>query len=380
MCADTYTEVSKQSWFSRLGGAVKGILGGLLLIIVAFPLLFWNEGRAVKRYKTLQEGAGAVISVSCDSVDQNNSGKLVHMTGLAQTEEMLTDPVFGVSRKAIKLRRSVEMYQWDEDAESRTKKKMGGGTETVTTYTYKKVWSESLIDSGKFRQSGHDNPGAMTYQTYELVAQSVTVGAFSLSTSLIAKIRAYSAVNPAEGEGPADSAAIRRQPGGFYIGADPATPQIGDLRVAFSAVEPQVISLVSGQQGVSFEPYVTKNGGTIQLLQIGEVSEDEMFLTAQRHNKMLTWALRAGGFLLMLFGFSMVFKLLSVLGDVVPVLGSIIGAGTGLIALLLSLALSSVTIAAAWIFYRPLLGVALLALTVGLALLIRRKMAAARPD
>ena len=105
-----------------------------------------------------------------------------------------------------------------------------------------------------------------------------------------------------------------------------------------------------------------------------------MFLTAQRHNKMLTWALRAGGFLMMLLGFSMVFKLLSVLGDVVPVLGSIIGAGTGLIALLLSLALSSVTIAAAWIFYRPLLGVALLALTVGLALLIRRKMAAARPD
>lgn len=379
MSADSYTEVTKQSWFSRIGGAIKGIFIGLLLIVVAFPLLFWNEGRAVARYKTLQEGAGAVIPVTCDSVDQNNSGRLVHMTGMAQTGETLTDPVFGVSRNALKLRRQVEMFQWDEEAESRTKKKMGGGTETVTTYSYSKIWSDSLIDSGAFRQPGHDNPGAMPYQTLELVARDVSVGAFTLSASLIAKINAYSTVAPEEGVGPEDSTMTRRQPGGFYIGADPASPQIGDLRVTFAAVEPQIISLVSGQKGATFEPYKTKAGGTIQLLQIGEVGAPEMFQTAQHHNKLLTWALRAGGFLLMLIGFSMVFKLLSVLGDVIPALGSIVGAGTGIMAFMLSLALSVLTIAVAWMFYRPLLGIILLAVSAAAVILFRKKMKAASP-
>ena len=40
------TEVSVESWGSRLGGAFKGILVGIILFILAFPLLFWNEGRA----------------------------------------------------------------------------------------------------------------------------------------------------------------------------------------------------------------------------------------------------------------------------------------------------------------------------------------------
>jgi hypothetical protein len=50
---------------------------------------------------------------------------------------------------------------------------------------------------------------------------------------------------------------------------------------------------------------------------------------------------------------------------VVPVLGHIVEFGTGLLAFVLALALSLITIAIAWIYYRPLLGVALL--VVGLA-------------
>lgn len=39
------TEVQTESYFSRLGNSFKGIGGGLLLFLIAFPLLFWNEGR-----------------------------------------------------------------------------------------------------------------------------------------------------------------------------------------------------------------------------------------------------------------------------------------------------------------------------------------------
>ena len=56
----------------------------------------------------------------------------------------------------------------------------------------------------------------------------------------------------------------------------------------------------------------------------------------------------------------MVVRPLSVLGDVLPGLGTIIGWGTGLVAGVVALVCSLVTIAIAWIVYRPVLGVLLL--------------------
>lgn len=146
MSQDRFTEVTSQSWGSRIGGAFKGIVLGLVLFVLAFPLLFWNEGRAVKTYQTLKEGGRNVVTVAADSVEAANAGHLIHVTGLADTDATLTDPVFNVSAKALKLKRSVEMYQWKEGSSSKTKKKLGGGTETTTEYSYSKEWSERLVN------------------------------------------------------------------------------------------------------------------------------------------------------------------------------------------------------------------------------------------
>ena len=193
MAADSHTVITSESWGSRLGNAIKGVVVGLVLFVAAFPLLFWNEGRAVKRYKTLKEGGGSVITVPADNVDAMNQGKLVHLTGRATTEETLNDPVFGVSANALKLKRTVEMYQWKESSSSSTKKKVGGRTETKKTYTYRKTWSESRIDSSGFdNPSGHENPGTMPHKSTTLVAKNVRLGAFKLSPALVAKIGGFS--------------------------------------------------------------------------------------------------------------------------------------------------------------------------------------------
>ena len=135
MAQDRYTEVTKESWFKRIGNAFKGILFGFLLIGISFVLLFWNEGRAVKTMKTLKEGKGIVVPIRADKLDPENNGKLVHVTGKATTEEILEDSVFNVSIRAIKLKRVVQMYQWKKVVTSKTKKKLGGETETVKTYS-----------------------------------------------------------------------------------------------------------------------------------------------------------------------------------------------------------------------------------------------------
>ena len=76
----------------------------------------------------------------------------------------------------------------------------------------------------------------------------------------------------------------------------------------------------------------------------------------------------------MLVGINLVLKPLSVIADVLPILGTIVSGGTGLISLLLSAIFSMITIAVAWIFYRPLLGIVLIAAAAGLAVLVRRRL------
>ena len=379
MSEDTYAEVSNESWFSRLGGAFKGIIFGLILLLAAFPLLFWNESRAVKTYKTLKEGGGAVVSVN--GFEPANEGKLVHVSGTAATEASLSDPVFGISANALKLRREVEMYQWHESSKSETKKKLGGGTETVTTYSYSTGWSNHAISSSGFKKSaGHENPGSMPYRSEELVAERITLVAFTLPPSLVSKISgSQSLALPSDLPLPEELAGrAKRQDGGLYLGQNPASPQVGDVRIRFAMVPAQEISVVAQQHGSSFVPYQAKAGGAIELLQEGKVPAEAMFKKAEQDNVILTWILRAVGFVLMFAGLSTMFKVLSVAADLLPFLGNIIGAGTGIIAFFLAALLSLLTIAAAWIVARPLLGIGLLVAAVALVLVVKGKLGKAQ--
>ncbi len=380
MSEDRHTEVTEQSWFSRMGESVKSIVFGLIFFIAAFPLLFWNEGRAVKRYKTLKEGSGIVVSVSADRPDTENEGKLVHTSGRAVTDEILSDDLFGISVNALKLQRIAEMYQWQEDVHTETRKKLGGGTETVKTYSYSKVWNTNLNRSESFKKpDSHKNPGAMPYSSRTVTARRITLGAFTLPQSLTDDIGNFTPLSPgADTRIPAGLENARRTENGFYIGNDPLSPQIGDMRITFKMVSPTDISIVAKQISDTFEPYRTRAGGTVELLRNGICSAEEMFQKAQETNVIITWLLRAVGCILMFIGLKMLFGFLSVIADIVPVMGSIVGAGTGIIAFLIASVMSLITISVAWIVYRPLLGILLLIVAAGLTLIVRTKLTKAK--
>ena len=135
MSNDSFTETTSSGWFSRIGNSIKGILFGVVMILVSIVIMFWNEGRAVKTRKTLDEGAKTVVSIPADTLDGPKDGTLVYMTGIANTSAPLQDSEFNVTAPALKLRRSVEMYQWEEETQTETKKKLGGSEETTTTYS-----------------------------------------------------------------------------------------------------------------------------------------------------------------------------------------------------------------------------------------------------
>jgi Transmembrane protein 43 len=176
--ADQFSEISSESWFGRIGSSIVGILFGFIFILVSLALLSWNEGRSVKTAKSLQEGAASVVSVEPSPVNPSNENKLIHVSGQVITsDELLKDPAFAITAHVIRLSRNVAMYQWKEEEKSETKNKLGGGTETVKTFSYEETWSDKRIDSSKFKHpQDHTNPAAMIAQNYTAIAQQVSLG------------------------------------------------------------------------------------------------------------------------------------------------------------------------------------------------------------
>ena len=351
------------------------------MVAISIGLLFWGESRSVKRYKALKSAGGAVVEVASNKVDPAMEGKLIHISGEAKTSGPLADPEFGISEEAIKLIRKVEMYQWVEQVDSKTENKVGGGTETKKTYSYDREWRGSHVDSSKFKVTNqHQNPPKMPYDSATHVAEGVTVGAFTLPKFLISKISGSEqlaieslAKLPAEMR-----AKARLNAGNIYFGADPAAPAVGDVRVSFSVVLPGPVSVMAQQKGNSFVSYETKTGN-VDLLQRGTVPAADMVQSAQDANKVLTWGIRIGGFFLLLIGFGLILKPISVFASVLPFLGRIAEAGMGLVSFLLAAIVWTITVAIAWIVARPLIGIAILVVTVVLVVLAIVKLRKAPP-
>ena len=184
--ADSYTEVTSQNWFSRIGESIKGILFGIIIIPIAIVALWWNEGNSVETANSLKEGAANVVHVSSDKVDAANEKKLIHVTGEAKAVGPVVDDDYGLSVPALRLERKEEIYQWVENKKSETRQKVGGGEETTTTYSYDKKWTDSPVKSAEFKKpDGHSNEGDLIAGNKNISAESVTLGAFKVPESFV---------------------------------------------------------------------------------------------------------------------------------------------------------------------------------------------------
>ncbi|MGN0820945.1 MAG: TMEM43 family protein [Akkermansia sp.] len=413
------TETRVEGWGSRLGKSFGGVIAGIILFFGSIAFLWWNEGRAVTTAKALAEGEGNVVAVKdITKVNSANEGKLVHMSGEASTTETLTDPVFNLPKNAIALSRKVEYYQWVEHSEETREKNVGGSETVTTTYTYSKEWVGTPQDSSAYKEAGHENKVFKTLPDFDVRAKEVSFGAFKLASGQIARIGGseslsleeytipadiannaevqggntlYLHVNPGRAEQPApvnaeqtaavattESAPVEGQPA-----EQPAAQtklvfdneaQIGDVRVQWSFVAPQrTISLVAVQVNNTFEPYTAEDGGgEVDLLTDGVKSAKAMFNDAKSANTMMTWVFRGAGFFAMFLGLSMLVAPLEVLCDILPFLGNIVGAVSKGVCFVIALVISLLDIALAWLFYRPVIGILLLAAVVGVIYLAKK--------
>ena len=356
---------------SKSGGIFGGIVAGIILIIVGIGVLWWNEGRTVKVQKGINEAKKVYVQVKSDKVDSKNDGKLVATNGkldLSESEE-LVDSDFGIKIKSALLNRNVEMYQWVETCET--------DDNDNERCTYKKEWSDSLIDSSDFKESSkHSNPDSMPYESEEFAASNVKMGAYTLPKDLLKRLSTDKKVSNEQlveeyNKSKEDYEVVKN-----YITTvkEDEDPVIGDVRISFEYNDSESVSVLAVQTGDSFSKYVTKSGTNIYRIKEGTHTGEVIIQDMTDENTAIKWLLRLLGVLLEVFGFASIFSPIKKLAGFIPFLGGLVDMATGLIALVLGLSVSLVVIAVAWLRFRPILSICLLAVVAVLVfILIKNK-------
>lgn len=388
-----YTETTYTGYGTRVKNSFKAIGTGFMLFLAGTALLWWNEGRAVKTNDMLNEAeAATVVMENPNKLDNSLEGELVCATALATTEDSLIDQQFGFGAKAIAIKRTVRYYQVQEKSKQEKKDKIGGGEETVTTYTYNRGWVTTPINSEGFHDPGYRkiNFVLTTVPQEDVWAQNVTFGAYTLPESLIRSITSTEPLKPVIAQErlelmneDARHAALRNysssklgnvakshnaEVGQFihvtgnelYFGMTPSSPAVGDVKVTFEKVVPAKVTLIAKVNGNTFEPYKAKNGYTFQTLVMGEKDATEIYEGEHDMNNIMLWAFRIIGILMVIGGLKGIFGFLETLLKVLPFIANILGWGVGVICTVVGVVWSLIVIAIAWLFYRPLLGITLL--------------------
>jgi hypothetical protein len=348
---DSFTEYQTVGWGSRIGNSFIGALFGIVFVVGSIVLIYWNEGRAVEALTALNQAASQLVETNAAAVDAQVNGKLVHLSGMMETSAPARDSLLGVGAPGLlRLKRQVEMYQWKEEQKTETEKNLGGSETKKTTYTYHKEWSGTPIDSGRFHlaQDHHNPPMSVTSATID--GGDVKLGAYRVDPSLLNNVTAFKPFAPST------------LPDGYqnlgdvlYRSQSPSNPAVGDIRITYTAVPAQTMSVVAMATSGVLAPYRGTAGYQVGLVEPGVVAADVMVKEKKQEEKNLTWILRGVGFVVMLIGFLLVGGPLGSLAAFLPFLEGIVDFGVFLIAFILAVPLTLLVIAIAWFAHRPLL-------------------------
>ena len=330
----------------------SGVFAGFIFIVIGTMLLWNGEKNNVNNIKTVKEVGDKVVSVSSKKVNPKNDGKLVVTNGkvdLSGTEA--TDSTFDITVSTPNLKRVVEMYQWVEESETDDNDK--------TIYTYKKEWSESLIDSSEFNQSGHDNPEYMKYESEYFAADKVLIGAFELTESQKEKMTPSKKLSLEDKSISVESYTIQNNY--FTTATDIATPNVGDIRVSYVYNNWKEVTVLAVQTDNTFETFVSKAGKKVNRVEEGKKSASEILVEMKHENKFKKWFVRILGIIIIILGFKALVSFITKLASFIPILGNIINSALGLVMSLIGIIYSLVIIIIAWFRYRPVLSLVLAA-------------------
>ena len=435
--SDSVSVTSHHSYWSRVWNSFKSILWGILLVIISVVLLARNESNYVKQKAALNEWASLINETTSEQINPDFEWKEVHLYwDTASNAETLTDDIFWVKTDNLKLKRTVEMYQWYEESSESCSDNLWWSEDCTTTYDYHKKRSESGIDSNNFYSSEwHQNPSTREFDSLEKEQSPINLWVYTLSNVFVNQLNNYSNINLNEQDikipekyknnsnnsnlpsreniTDTENSTVENNNDNYlygdngdlnntwdiedennveentsekelnnenfhiynnyiYIWKDPNKPVIWDLKITFSHVKTWTISIIWKQAWNELTSYTVTNWRSISLLEQWNVSAEDMFLHAQQANKTMTWALRLIWLLFMYCGFAAMLKFIGTLTKVVPFISKIIWVWTGIISLWLTIIVWFVTIWIAWLTARPIVWISCLVIAIVWTLLLKK--------
>ncbi|MCB9507048.1 MAG: TMEM43 family protein [Myxococcales bacterium] len=360
------TRTTSTGFLGNLKSAIISVPIGILLFLASFAVLFKNEG-------CTEWGEVARKSVVAAPDQAGHAGEFVSVTGTLASSTPLGDPDFLAPGPWVTISRVAEQYAWVEHSSSETRDKVGGGTETVTTYTYDQEWTSSPPDSSRFQETqGHQNV-PMRYNGQDFAVDTVTVGAWSVSVpaarmpsgnllALGAGAEAGSVQTPGvQLLGKAASATVA----GTYIYMDGSAtaPRIGEHRISFRVVPTGIT--VTGFGDASGAQLVAHDHKGDTFLRVIEGDRDAAIASLDLEDAIRKWGLRLAGFLMMWIGLQMVFAPIQAVAGILPIAKKASGFLIALVCFAVAAPLSIVTIIVSMILHSLVAVIIVALLTAG---------------
>jgi len=218
------------------------LVAGALLVLAGVALAALTEQGLIGFRSAAERHGGEVLDLGGNSRPQGtDQGYMVRVSGPVRVVEAPLDVQFNQQASTPVLMRHVEMFQWH-------------AIEAGGPPVYEQDWEDHPVDSSRFAP-GHANPAGFPLQAQEFDAGRVDVGAFVLSRAIQRALPGNQAITPDLRRLPANLAAsFSLYHGALVTSARPASPQLGDLRVSWSAVPAETVTVVAKLDGNRLVP------------------------------------------------------------------------------------------------------------------------------
>eukprot|EP00192_Tetraselmis_astigmatica_P003978 CAMPEP_0117660132 /NCGR_PEP_ID=MMETSP0804-20121206/6804_1 /TAXON_ID=1074897 /ORGANISM="Tetraselmis astigmatica, Strain CCMP880" /LENGTH=465 /DNA_ID=CAMNT_0005466839 /DNA_START=290 /DNA_END=1687 /DNA_ORIENTATION=- len=341
-------------------------------------------------WRVLDEASHLVTEAPCSEIRNDNFGRLLHVSCNLEPSGHVPEDSIGVAAPAgtALLQRRGQVLQWEEDIDER-ESEVQGHRKIIKTYRYSQVWEEHRIDSSLFRYPDMCIRGGSLYSCHnppwpgslegpsKFWASTIDAGVFRLSRLLRNTIPADEPfLPPLEVYYGSDGETYRRTSEGLSTTLPGHTAEVGDIRVQYSINSAKLVSILGSQAyspnaNATFGAYTTPKGRMFRpVLVVGEESAAEMFNMLLQNNEVMAWLLRLAGWVACWVGLCLCIKPLELLVSWVPCVGECLGdlvfCALCCVAGGVSFASSTVVVSIAWLFYRPLISLPLIAVSSGI--------------
>lgn len=349
---------------------LKNILGtaalGIIILIASIFALFINEHNYVNAIKIANFAEKNTIIADANNFNPQNENKLVHVTGKAYSNQVLTDSILKIPN-SIALFRDTEIYQWEEVRKHHDNNKI--------SYTYRKTWGKNLINSDNFESSAYKNPKKMKYEPKNLYAHNIGLGKFYLSEDIIKNINSITKITQL----PYNSN-YKIYNGFYFTGSDYDNPQIGDQKLIYSYIPSGItLSIIAKQSGNHLETMNSKYGD-FSIVMNGTKDLKTMIYDYKKDLSNSTWLIRCISLLFMFLGLNLLIQPLVNLGNSIPVLGELTQMAALMSTIIITISLGTLLISLAWLVFRPEIAIPLIIISILTLISLKKKKKVIIPE